>query len=531
MSDDDSSFIGSLIFNYEEFEKTGLIDIIDGQQRLLTITIFAAVLRDIAKKIDESKAHLFQRKDIAFEDRITGRETFRITPGDQTREYFEKNVQEYKGNTSESVPDNDEQKKIKKNYMFFYERVEDELKKYINKNDQLIYLNNLRDKIGNLTVINIQINNEDEAYEIFETTNARGVDLSVADLLKNLIFKKLPPNEDKDFARDRWQEIIDLVEETDTEMRKFIRQYWISRHASVTEKKLFREIKKETTNYNNLLDDIWVSADLYNKILEGDEKDWSLYKNGHKMYNSASALRLMNVSQCNVLFLAILRNIEKLGTDPARIFELIEKFSFKYHIVCKLPSNRVEKIYARYAKAIEDGVKEEHEKHILGRINSSFSNLENELKEIAPHKDFFISEFKDITYKSTEQSRKLIKYILGKMDENLRNTKEELVDFNNVNIEHLLPQKPSKDWGLKRKEIKEYVNKLGNLTIVDKRINSIAGNKKIQEKMEILLNSELPINKKLVEEVKNYNYNWDEDCIYKRQEQLAEIAWDPVWKF
>jgi uncharacterized protein with ParB-like and HNH nuclease domain len=530
ISDDGSSFIGSLIFNYEDYEKSRTIDIIDGQQRLLTITIFAAVLRDIAKQIDRTKGELYQRKDLAFEDRITGKQTFRITPGDQTKEYFEKYIQTFDNDIVESIPTNDEQRKIKKNYQFFYDKVDEGLKRYINKDDQLNYLNNLRDRIGSLSIISIQIINEDEAYEIFETTNARGVDLSVADLLKNLIFKKLPPSEDKDFARDRWQQIIDLVEETNTEMRKFIRQYWISRHASVTEKKLFREIKRETTNYNELLDDLWRSADLYNRILEGNERDWSGYKNGQRMFGSTSALTLMNVSQCNVLFLAILRNFEKLGTDPSRVFELIEKFSFKYHVICKLPSNKVEKVYARYAKNIEDTIRGVDSKHIPGRIQSIFAALEKELKDISPHKDFFISEFQDISYKSTEQSRKLIKYILGRIDNSYRTTKEEVIDFENVNIEHLLPQNPGKEWGLKKTEIRDYVNKLGNLTIVDKTINSIASNKKIQEKIDILMTSSLPINRILIEDLKA-NEQWDGASINKRQTQLAEIAWENVWKF
>jgi len=531
MSDEGSSFLGSLIFNYEDFEKTRSIDIIDGQQRLLTITIFVAVLRDIAKRIDKSKGELYQRKDIAFEDRITGKQTYRITPGDQTREYFEKNVQGLDGNIMESTPANEEQKKIKKNYIFFNNKVNDELNKYINKDDQLNYLNNLRDRIGNLSIISIQIVNEDEAYEIFETTNARGVDLSVADLLKNLIFKKLPPNEDKDYARERWQMIVDLVEETSTEMRRFIRQYWISRHASVTEKKLFREIKRETINYSELLDDLWLSSDIYNELLEGNERDWARFKDGRRMFGSTSALRIMNVSQCNVLFLAILRNSSEIATDPTRIFELIEKFSFKYHVACKLPSNKIEKIYARYAKSIEDTVKGGDKKHIPARIQSAFSALEQELKEVSPSRDFFVSEFKDISYRNTEQSRKLVKYILGKLDNSYRHTKEELIDFDNVNIEHLLPQKPGKEWGLKIADIKRYVNRLGNLTIVDKTINSIAGNKRMKEKVEILKTSRLPINSKLVEEIIARNYHWDEDAIYGRQEQLANMAWDTVWKF
>lgn len=531
MVDPGSAFIGSLIFNSEDLDKTGRIDIIDGQQRLLTITILAAALRDVAGSIDTDSAKLIQRNDIATEDRVTGKLKYRILPGDQTRSYFEHCIQTFPNDISQSQPDNHEQKRIKNNYLFFREKVEEDLKRFMNKNDKLDYLSKLRTRIGKLTAIRIQINNEDEAYEIFETTNARGVDLSVGDLLKNLIFKKLPPTEDKDFARDRWQDIMDLVDATNTEFRRFIRYYWISRHASTTEKRLFREIKKETTDYNAFLDDIWESATLYNMLLEGTEKDWERYKHGSRMHRSASALRIMNVSQCNPIFLAILRNINHIGTDPSRIFELVEKFSFKYHVVCKWPSNRVEKIYARYAKAIEDTVTQQTPKYVSRKVQSLFSELETELRDIAPQKDYFVSQFDDIAYKYTEQSRRILKYILAKIDASFRQTKEETIDFDNVNIEHLLPQKPGKEWGLKPTEVKEYVNKLGNLTLLDKRINSIAGNKSIREKVETLSDSELPINKILIEELRTNNYHWTEDSITTRQDKLAKIAWHTVWNF
>src|SRR3989337_2401003 len=81
ISSDHSPFIGSIILNYETIAKSGYIDIIDGQQRLLTITIFIAVLRDIAKSVDARTAERYQRQDIAMEDR-SGNETYRIIAGD-----------------------------------------------------------------------------------------------------------------------------------------------------------------------------------------------------------------------------------------------------------------------------------------------------------------------------------------------------------------------------------------------------------------------------------------------------------------
>ncbi|MFC1942944.1 DUF262 domain-containing protein [Chloroflexota bacterium] len=56
---EEDSFIGSLIFNYENYQKTGLIEVIDGQQRLITITLLAAVMRDIAESLDPEMAKLF----------------------------------------------------------------------------------------------------------------------------------------------------------------------------------------------------------------------------------------------------------------------------------------------------------------------------------------------------------------------------------------------------------------------------------------------------------------------------------------
>ena len=69
ISEDDFVFIGNFIFNNEPLSRTGYIDIIDGQQRILSITIFIAVLRDMLDKIDAESAKRYQRQDISIEDR------------------------------------------------------------------------------------------------------------------------------------------------------------------------------------------------------------------------------------------------------------------------------------------------------------------------------------------------------------------------------------------------------------------------------------------------------------------------------
>jgi len=275
---------------------------------------------------------------------------------------------------------------------------------------------------------------------------------------------------------------------------------------------------------------MWESADLYNDIVQGNKDAWDNYKHGERIYKALSALSLMKVSQCYVLFLSILRNMKKIGADPVRIFEMIEKFTFQYSIICKLPGNKVEKIYAGYAKMIEDTVNKEKEKYLPRRVQAIFANLEKELKDEAPSVEYFIAEFDNFCYRNSDDQRVLMKYVLSEIDRKYRGTKEEIVDFDNVNIEHLLPQKPDKAWGVSKDQIKGYVNKLGNLTIIDKKINSRIGNKSIKDKVEVIKESELPINKVLMEELQSNDYRWDEQCIEKRHKILAGIACREIWK-
>ena len=528
VSDDDSFFLGSLILNFDDYKKTDLIEIIDGQQRLLTITIFIAVLRDIAETIDEATARRYHEQDIAIVDR-NGRETFRIIPGDSTRDFFEKYIQNKDNKIMEANATTLEHEKIKRNYIYFYAKVLNEINKFENKSDQLKYLDKLRDKIANLVVIHIQIESEEDAYDIFEATNARGVDLSVADLLKNLIFKRLPPTADRDFAKDMWEDITNNIQATDTELKKFIRYYWISKYSFIQERRLFKEIKKQITDHKTLLEDLWDSAQWYAMILESSKDEWKDIKNGDKIYKSIAAIRLMNVTQCNVLFLSILRNINRIKTDPTRIFKLVEKFTFQYSAICSQPGNKVEKIYSKYAIKIEDTIKNASEKQMSGKIQAIFSELEKELKEEAPSQVFFNDKFAKLSCRNSEKSRKITKYILAGIDGLHRDTDEEEINFDKVNIEHILPQTPNRSWGLSKEQIKPYVNKIGNLTLVDVKINSSIGNKVIKDKIVELQKSGLPITKKLVEELTTNSFKWDEYEITKRQNSFAELAYTKIW--
>jgi len=522
-------FLGSFIFNTETVREDGFVDIIDGQQRLLTITILIAVLRDLAESFDPERAKRYQWQDIAIVDR-DGRESFRIQPADTISEYFGNHIQSFSGAALSSIPSTREEIRVKKAYMYLHERVSAEMRLFESREAQLELLERVRKKVSQLIIISVEIAHEEDAYEIFETTNARGMELSVADLLKNLIFKKIKPGEDRDFAKDVWQEITNDIESTGTELKRFIRYFWISQYAFVTEKKLFREVKNKITDWQGLLNDLWDASIKYNTLLDGDEVDFQDLKDGMKIYEALFGLRLMHVSQCYVLLLAILRNLDKLSTNPARVFQFIERFTFQYSVVCKLPSNRIEKIYSRHALKLHAAASDGPSEKVSKKVQAVFSELEQELKAEAPSQTLFNESFDDLSYKNTEEGRRLIKYILARIDGHYRTTDEQRIDFNTVNIEHLLPQVPSKDWPVTRQQAKPYVNKLGNLTLLSKKLNSKAQNSPMSTKLVELKKSGLPITKQLVSQLEEDGTDWTQAQISLRQQEFARMAFEKLWR-
>ena len=121
--------------------------------------------------------------------------------------------------------------------------------------------------------------------------------------------------------------------------------------------------------------------------------------------------------------------------------------------------------------------------------------------------------------------------ILSEVNNHYEKTNEHKIDFNNVNVEHLIPQNPGTGWGLSVEEIKEYVNLLGNLTLVDKVINSKAGNKSLDEKIQILKESQLPITINSLKDIEGARNNWNKESIVLRHANMATLGYETIWKF
>jgi uncharacterized protein with ParB-like and HNH nuclease domain len=529
--DNEASFLGSFVFNYEFATRDKFIEVIDGQQRLITLTILSAVLRDLYRDLkDEKKADLTQTSIIEFRDNITGDPTYRLKCGDTLVRFFEKNVQASDAHTLSSRPYRKEEKRVKENYEFLREQISTELEQISEIKNKIDYLDSLKKKLADLKIIWIRIDSDNDAYSIFETVNARGADLTAADLLKNYLFSKIHNKEEGiDSAKESWINIENNVEGAKgLSVSKLIRYHWLSKYGFVSEKNLYKEIKKIITDPESFLAELEQSSDYYFKMTnpEVNEKTWQAEvddsKSGLKIYEALRSLSTMGITQSYPLLLCLLANREKIGMDLSPIFKTIEKYHFVYSAVCKQPGNKVEKIYFQTARKIQEALKEKNSKKVRGAVERALQEFKARLE--VPSRDLFIEKFMEIEYKNYP----LVVYILSNLEKAKGGTDEQIVNFSKVNIEHILPKDPT-EWKLKKQDIKDYVNNLGNLTLISQRINGSMGNQSLKNKIAWIKKSKLHINKELVKKIKS-NGKWGQKEIADRQREIAEFAHDFVWK-
>ncbi len=533
LKEEESVFLGSFVFNYEKYEEEGFVEVIDGQQRLITLTILMSVLRDVYKGLEDIEGAQLTQQIIAHKDVVRRKEDFRLKCGDTLNKFFNENIQKEDSNILEINPRRKEEKSIKENYKFLMNKIKDELESISDRSKKIKFVDDLKQRIFDFKVIWIKIENDEDAYSIFETVNARGADLTAADLLKNYLFGKLPKKDDGiDTAKETWVTIENNIESAKGPLNvsKFIRYYWLSHYSFVSEKKLYKEIKRTINDPSAFLSDVLIASEYYYKITSDSVNindwidDFSDKKTAQKILETLSGLRVMGVTQCYSLLFCLLLNKDKINFDFSDVFKTIEKYHFAYSAICKLSGNVVERLYFNTSKEIQDALKISDKEKRNKNIQRALSNFKNKLEY--PSRSLFIEKFMDIEYKNYP----LVIYILSNMERALGKVEEKTINFTKVNIEHILPQEPTM-WKLTKEEIRDYVNKLGNLTLIAKKINGPMGNKVLEEKAKLFGDSDLNLNKKLLDKFKELDYKWDEKEIEIRQRELAEFAYDVVWKF
>lgn len=277
-SDDLDYFIGSFVV-YRSGPSSDTMFVVDGQQRLTTITLLLAALRE--KFAEDGHTELAKGIQQLIERPNIDNEPHFVLQSETPYPYLQEYIQKF-GAPDLEVSLGAEETALKSAYDFLTAQAQAALES-INSDPTIAAdkkadhrkrrLTAIRDKLLRLQLILIQLSSDDDAYLIFETLNTRGKDLKVSDLVKNHLTRLLKPrNKQVDVARQKWQDILEYFEDAsvDIDVNRFLHHSWLSRHPYIPEKKLFKEVKKSVkkATAGGYLDVLVRDSKIYRSIID-----------------------------------------------------------------------------------------------------------------------------------------------------------------------------------------------------------------------------------------------------------------------
>ncbi len=533
---EDGYFIGNLVCLEPSEESDDSLVIVDGQQRLTTISLFLIAFKYIFSQYEEkyitnSIKELINLVDdyLYWRNPRTQQKHPRLIPGKE-------NLIEIYQNLIES-PDvigldkfdgklDDNQSKYLSNLRYIVTLVKKEIKD--KKEDEV---DKLIQKILSVQFIAIVVRSENDVYDLFEGLNSTGLGLSVADLLKNAVLKSTQTRSIRESIEINWSQIESLFENTKTVLfPKFLRHYWISRNGLISSSRLFKIIKKEKIERKSGNDVLKFTKELLQDAqiyigfrFEDYDGNLSLLKKDEKTKRIIRVFRHLNgLEQVFEVLLALYSkklndSSYKTGNFREDVVRLLN-FAILAKFVSVNPSD-YEKIFASICESATRYSGVDYQREVGKKFKTLFS-LVNKMDE-------FVKNFSNnLEYGSDS---KLIDYLLTEVMRNY-DFSDRGIAILDPNIEHILPQNPVK-WGFTKEQVAGFVNKIGNLTLLHEQDNNDAGNDILDKKIEnIYSKSKFKFNRDLGE-YRNIFVDNPEVAIKKRGGDLGEKIFKQIKMF
>lgn len=502
MQIEDDYLLGSMIFIEHKKDK----EIIDGQQRLTTLYMICKALDGIIKRLDSKDIYIQRMANLLGLCLVTVTlqaedQEFKLKLGKSDQDFFRRYVCEGEATT---VPDKafESQKRIKYAYDYLVSKLEELLDEHGEAG-----LKKFIEKLTKVETVTIAVGNTIDAYVIFETINDRGADLTTADLLKNYLVRTAQSRsgEDPQKVLSNWDKTIETL--NGLNVTDLLVYFWRLKESGVTTSKLFKQIRKHLEEQNYSIEgftaELLNAAEAYRKIEFPEE--YKLDRETQKLLWGVRALKFKQWYP--VLMAGFMKRVDAAAmTDLIRA---IENLSLHLKLSDYNPSE-LETSYVDWAKRVYNAGSVE----IVGVVN--------EINRSFPAPDSFRSNF---VTKSLDAST--AKLVLRRIESLLGGVHGEL-DYDSFELEHILPRTLTEEWGFDEDLQKEYLNDIGNLTLLAKVPNIQVSNNSIQVKLKDYEKSRV----ELTSQVKNFlsNGEWTTDSIEKRGANLLELA-EKIWPY
>jgi len=499
-------FIGNLVFSDED-AVDGTLAIIDGQQRLATtLMLLAAIREEYAERGESEAAEEIYRTFISTFDPREREQRPRLKLNSDDNECFRTLIVN-RVPLDEITPQRHSHELILSAYRLLRESV----RKFAWSSGERWYeaLLSLREFLERrLRVVVVDVPTEADAFLIFETLNDRGADLTIADLLKNYLFRRAGP--DLDTVRDAWMFALGNLE-VGAENRTFItflRHYWSSKHGATRERDLFGSIKERVTTRAHAVDlaaEIRVAANQYAAVLNSDHELWASF--GDSARANIESLNRLSLEQVRPLLLALIQHFQTGELQYA--LRALVSWGVRGLVVGGIGGGTAERAYCQAAMEVR-----------AGNIKTT--------QDLAEQLDSFIpgdEEFGNAFASRRVTNGRLARYYLYALERaEMGKDEPELVpnqDAEEVNLEHIFPKNATgSDWAaFEMEERATWVYRLGNMVLLKKGPNDKIGNKPWSEKRPVLAASEL----RLTQRAARYE-EWDKTAIDETQQHMASLA-------
>lgn len=488
--------------------------IIDGQQRIATLSLLVLAAIQILREFqvkgndpekDRRRENILRDTYLRGEEAVHLTESSRLTLNENNDDFYQSTLLQLKKPSNLHLKRPSE-KRLLDAFKYFVERLQE---RFQGDTDGANLASFITERAGeSLIFIQIIVEDEASAYTVFETLNARGLELTTTDLLKNYLFSLTSKNKiDNENAQRQWREIITIIAEKD--LPKFVRTYWNSTKSFMRQERLYKGFRAEVTTPEQafrLLEDLEESAGVYAALSSPDDDLWEGVRERRR---SVRVLTLFGMTLCFPMLLAAYPTFSH--KDFTRLLEICVILSLRYNIISNKNPNAAETLYAKIALEIRK------------QTIRTPQEAARALSDLYVSDEDFKVAFSAKTL-NTHKNKQLARYLLYALESDAANAERSFEDDPGT-IEHILPENPSENWSkaIPPNLQEEFVYRLGNLTLLEASANREAQNASYEAKRELYMKSGYAMTNSIEYAV------WTPEQIRKRQEGMAKRA-THIWR-
>ncbi len=507
----DNLFLGQLLgfaISDDAAVPSKKLGIVDGQQRIATLSIAAAAIRDLLEKDGAKEEAADVQNRLIWPNKTAATKAdhpyVRLNSYDGT--FFRDNIQGIPMNL-DAKPQMASHSSIIDAARTSLKMIEDWAREPEGEfSTEKIYT--LRQVIERqIQVILVIGDGQDGASDLFEVLNYRSVQLNTLDLLKNFLTGRANSTSDAREIVSSLEPIFAMGADDGVAATDFLRHHWTALHGDL-KSQLYRELRavysvdiRSGRTANDIAIELGRRAESYKQLVEASTGHTGLDKLLADVRYSQAGGRLYPL---------LLAGVDPFNNDErCKIARAGMVLFTRWSVIGRKDSSDLEKILFGLAKRVTEG-------------NVTALEVVQEIIASCPSDSQFKEAFKGASISKPAWRR----YVLFRLEQQERHDKkkEELkVDPMTCQVEHIYPQNPAL---AERVEDHEFlINRIGNLTLLGKRINNKAKNKVFESKREDHYGeSEILLTKDLLNQQKWKKQKWGKAEIVKREEELSELA-------